>query len=179
MGLKIFNSKELYLLGEALDIAEDMTSNYFKLSLSQWRQHPFDVKTLSNLFGEDIKDNVFALLRKYAPAGNEDVKPPSERREFYLICIQDHQILKALQRDRRLELLPLLAYILTHELVHIVRFCKFQVRFDTEEERTRKKEENTVHQTTYEILKDLPLSNLSYILDSYHPERMNVDICMV
>jgi hypothetical protein len=63
--------------------------------------------------------------------------------------------------------------------VHIVRFCKFQVRFDTQEETSRKKEENTVHQTTYEILKDLPLSNLAYILDSYNPERMNVDVCMV
>ena len=179
MGLQIFNTKQLYDLGEALDIAEDMTSNHFKLSLSQWRQHPFDVRTLSNLFGEDIRDNVFALLKKYAPSGNEDIEPPHKRREYYLICMQDHQILKALQRDRQLGLLPLLAYILTHELVHIVRFCKFQVRFDTQEETSRKKEENIVHQTTYEILKDLPLSNLSYILDSYNPERMNVDVCMV
>jgi hypothetical protein len=171
MRLQIFNTKQLYLLGEALDIAEDMTSNHFKLSLSQWRQHPFDVRTLSNLFGEDIRNNAFALLKKYAPGRNRDIEAPYKRREFYLICMQDHQILKALQRDRQLELLPLLAYILTHELVHIVRFCKFQVRFDTQEE--------IVHQTTYEILRDLPLSNLSYILDSYNPERMNVDVCMV
>jgi hypothetical protein len=179
MGLQIFNTKQLYVLGEALDIAEDMTSNHFKLSLSQWRQNPFDVRTLSNLFGENIRDNAFALLKKYAPAGNENVEPLYKRREFYVICMQDHRILKALKRDRHLELLPLLAYILTHELVHIVRFCKFQVRFDTQEETSRKKEENTVHQTTYEILKDLPLSNLAYILDSYNPERMNVDVCMV
>ena len=179
MGLQIFNTKQLYVLGEALDIAEDMTSNHFKLSLSQWRQNPFDVRTLSNFFGEDIRDNAFALLKKYAPAGNENVEPSYKRREFYLICMQDHRILKALQRDRQLELLPLLAYILTHELVHIVRFCKFQVRFDTQEETSRKKEENSVHQITYEILKDLPLPNLSSILDSYHPERMNIDVCMV
>ena len=123
MGLQTFNTKQLYDLGEALDIAEDMTSNHFKLSLSQWRQHPFDVRTLSNLFGEDIRDNAFALLKKYAPGGNEDIEPPHKRREFYLICMQDHQILKALQRDRQRGLLPLLAYRLTHELVHIVRFC--------------------------------------------------------
>lgn len=179
MGLETFNTKQLYVLGEALDIAEDMTSNYFKLSLSQWRQHPYDVKTLSNLFGEDIRDNAFALLRRYLPDKNKDIGSRHRRREFYLICVQDHQILKALNRDKELELLPLLAYILTHELVHIVRFCKFQMRFDTEEEASRRKEENIVHRTTYEILKDLPLARLPYILGSYGPERINVDAWML
>ncbi len=179
MALKYFNQRQLGMLGEALDIAEDMTSNYFKLSLSQWKRHPFDIKTLSNLFGEDIKDNSFALLKKSMAASNGKREPLYKRREFYLICMQDHRILKALRRDRDLELLPLLAYILTHELVHIVRFCNFQVRFDTQEEHTRVKEERIVHQTTYKILKELSLPNLSYILGSYNPNRMNVDICMV
>lgn len=179
MALKYFNQRQLGMLGEALDIAEDMTSNYFKLSLSQWKRHPFDIKTLSNLFGEDIKDNSFALLKKSMAAGNGKREPLFKRREFYLICMQDHHILKALRRDRDLELLPLLAYILTHELVHIVRLGNFQVRFDTQEEHTRVKEERIVHQTTYKILKELSSLNLSYILGSYNPNRMNVDICMV
>ncbi|MBA7632883.1 hypothetical protein ES703_40438 [subsurface metagenome] len=179
MALKYFNQRQLGILGEALDIAEDMTSNYFKLSLSQWKRHPFDVKTLSNLFGEDIKDNTFALLKKYMEAGNGKREPLYKRRESYLICMQDHHILKALRRDSDLELLPLLAYILTHELVHIVRFCNFQMRFDTQEEHSRVKEERIVHQTTYKILKELSLPSLSYILGSYNPNRMNVDICMV
>ena len=178
MALRYFNKGQLGILGDALDIAEDMTSNYFKLSLSQWRRYPFDVKTLSNLFGEDIKDNVFALLRKYMTGGRWEIEPIRKRHESYIICLQDHQILKALQRDRDLKLLPLLAYILTHELVHIVRFCKFQVRFDTQEESSRSKEEKIVHQTSYEILKELPLPSLSYILGSYYPNRMDVDLCM-
>jgi hypothetical protein len=179
MSLTYFNKKQLAILGDALDIAEDMTSNYFKLSLSQWKRYPFDIKTLSNLFGEDIKDNAFALLKKYMAAGNEETEPIYKSRDFYIICMQDHQILKALQRDRVLELLPLLAYILTHELVHIVRFCKFEVIFDTQEENSKIKEERIVHRTTYEILKELSLPNLSYILGSYHPDRMNLDIHMV
>jgi len=174
MALRYFNKRHLGILGDALDVAEDMTSNHFKLSLSQWIRYPFDVKTLSSLFGEDIKDNVFALLRKYMTGGRWEIEPIRKRHESYIICLQDHQILKALQRDRDLKLLPLLAYILTHELVHIVRFCKFQVRFDTQEE-SRSEEEKIVHQTTYEILKELPLASLSYILGSYHPDRMAVD----
>jgi hypothetical protein len=173
MALRYFDKKQLGILGEALYIAEDMTSNYFKLSLSQWKRHPFDVKTLSNLFGEDIKDNTFALLKRYMAAGNGEIEHIDKRREFYIICLQDHLILEALQRDCSLKLLPLLSYILTHELVHIVRFCNFQVIFDTQEENSRIKEENIVHQTTYEILKELSLPNLSYILGSYHPNRRN------
>ncbi len=179
MALKYFDNKQLGTLGDALDIAEDMTSNYFKLSLSQWKRHPFDVKTLPSLLGEDIKDNAFALLKRYMASGNGEKAPLYKRHESYLICLMDHHILKALQRDRDLKLLPLLAYVLTHELVHIVRFCKFQVRFDTQEENSRTNEENIVHQTTYEILKGLSLPNLSYILGSYNPNRVNVDICMV
>jgi hypothetical protein len=53
------------------------------------------------------------------------------------------------------------------------------VRFDAQEENKRIEEEKIVHQTTYDILKQLSLPNLSYILGSYNPDRMNVDICMV
>jgi len=179
MALKYFSNRQLGILGDALDIAEDMTSNYFKLSLSQWKRHPFDVKTLSSLFGEDIRDNAFALLKKYMKGSDGEVEPLYNKREFYLICLQDHQILKALHRDGDLRLLPLLAYVLTHELVHIVRFCNFQVRFDITEEHSRTEEEQIVHQTTYEILKELPLPNLSYILGSYSPNRKNIDICVL
>ena len=179
MGLQVFNRKQLHILGEALDIAEDSTSNYFKLSQSHWSQHPFDVKTLSGLFGDDIRDNIFALLKRYVPGDDENDQLLRKNRELYVICVQDHQILKALQRDKELRLLPLLAYVLTHELVHIVRFCKFQIRYDTEEEATRDKEENIVHHTTHEILKELPLSNLGYILGSYRPENKTLDECMV
>jgi hypothetical protein len=179
MDLQLFNKEQLHILGEALDIAEDSTSNYFKLSQSHWSQHPFDVKTLSGLFGDDVRDNIFALLRRYVPGDDENNRVLRNQRELYLICVQDHQILKALQRDKELRLLPLLAYVLTHELVHIVRFCKFQVRYDTEEDASRDKEENIVHHTTHEILKELPLSNLAYILGSYTPENMSLDHCMV
>ena len=179
MVLTYFNQQHLGTLGEALDIAEDMTSNFYKLSLSHWKKHRFDVKTLSNLFGDDIKDNAFALLKRYMANGTADVEPVHKKREFYIICLQDHQILKALDRDRYIKLLPLLAYILTHELVHIVRFCNFQVRFDTRHEDSKIKEEKIVHQTTHEILKGLPLPDFSYILNSYDPAKINMDVCMI
>jgi hypothetical protein len=172
-----FNKEQLGIVSEALYIAEDMTSNYYRLSLSQWRRHPFELKTLAQLFGEDIRDNVFALLKKCTKNEQEDTKLIHKGRDLYLICLQDHQIINALKRDKGLTLLPLLAYVLTHELVHIVRFFKFEERFDVREETRRFEEEQIVHRTTYEILKQLSLLNLSYIFRSYTHSGMNIDIC--
>jgi hypothetical protein len=179
MYLQHFNKEQLGIVSEALDIAEDMTSNYYQLSATQWKRHPFDLKTLAQLFGEDIRDNAFALLKKYLKSECGEAEPIPKGREFYLICLQDHQIIHALKRDKGLQLLPLLAYVLTHELVHIVRFCKFEERFDVTEEIRRSEEEQIVHQTTYEILKELSLPNLSHIFTYYTPSRMNIDICML
>ena len=175
MGLQFFNRKQLGILGDSLDIAEDATSNYYKLSMSQWKKHRFDIKTLSSLFGEDIKDNVFALLKRYEKDDKSKIDSLQKRHDFYMICLQDHQILKAINRDKNLKLLPLLSYILTHELVHIVRFCNFDIRFDTQEEFNRTREEKIVHQKTYEILKGFSLSNMDYILDSYIQKRFSND----
>jgi hypothetical protein len=181
MGLQFFDRKQLGILGDSLDIAEDATCNYYKLSLSQWKRHRFDIKTLSGLFGEDIKDNVFALLKRYEKDDKAEADSFYKRRDFYIICMQDHQILRALRRDKDLKLLPLLSYVLTHELVHIVRFCNFHVSFDTREEHNRLREEKIVHQKTYEILQKLSLPNMDYILGSYMPNRLanNLDISYV
>ncbi|MBE9593379.1 MAG: hypothetical protein IMF19_07845 [Proteobacteria bacterium] len=53
------------------------------------------------------------------------------------------------------------------------------MRFDTQEENNRIEEEKIVNHTTYEILQQLSLPDLSYILGSYNPDRVNIDICMV
>jgi hypothetical protein len=75
MTLQYFNKNQLSVVGDALDIAEDMTSNYFKLSLLHWKRNRFDIRTLSSLFGEEIKDNVFALLKKYSSDGKAEIEP--------------------------------------------------------------------------------------------------------
>jgi hypothetical protein len=122
------------------------------------------------LRANEIAQQAFALLNKGARAVH-DFESKTKNRDFYFICLQDHQILNALNRDRALGLLPLLVYVFTHELVHIVRFCNFFQRFDisgTEKE----KEETVVHETTFEILENLALPKLNYVLDSYQGHRI-------
>ena len=178
MATGCFNKNQLSTLGDAIDIAEDMTSNYFNLSLTQWKRHPFDVRTLSNFLDVNIKNNAFAILKKHVQENNNG-KGYYKGRESFVIYLQDKQILKAIRRDRELRLLPLLSYIIIHELVHIVRFCNFQARFDLQGEKSIVEEEKIVHQTTREILKDLSLPHLPYILGSYNPEKINMDVCVI
>jgi len=170
MTLRSFKVDDLLVVSQALDIAEDRTGDFFKFSLEQWKRHRYDVKTLSSLKGDEICDHAFALLNRGARVlSSYDSK--TKKRVFYFICLQDHQVLNAMSRDSKLSLLSLLAYVFTHELVHIVRFCNFLKRFEISE-RERKKEEKIVHETAFEILKDLSLPKLDYVLESYQGHRI-------
>lgn len=165
-----FEIETLKTVSQALEIAEDRTGDFYKYSLVQWKRHRYDVKTQCQLKEEELVAPAFALLHKYT--GSTLTDPPKSRlRDFYFICLQDHQILKALKRDNKLQLLPLLIYVFTHELVHIVRFCNFSERFEIIGE-GRDREEGIVHSTTYDILKNLDLPDMNYILDAYQGHRI-------
>lgn len=171
MALWPFERKQLITVSEALDIAEDRISGHYKFSSVQWKRHRYDVKTLSSLKNEEIVPKAFALLYK-GVRNSDDLAFGNRERDFYLICLQDHEILKAMRRDQNLELLSLLVYIFTHELVHIVRFSNFLQRFDVSK-CDREMEEKVVHSTTHQILRGLSLPKLDYVLSSYQSHGMS------
>jgi hypothetical protein len=119
----------------------------------------------------EIVRGAFASVEKSSrKAGDLDFG--RQKKDYYFICLQDHHILEALNRDRDLGMVPLLVYVFTHELVHIVRFCNFSQRFEISDMKEREKEERIVHATTYKILKNLTLQKLDYILQSYENKRV-------
>jgi hypothetical protein len=165
-----FKRDQLLTVSEALDIAEDNTGDFYRFSAGQWRRHRYDIRTLSELKRTQIVPHAFAFLNKGMRASSEH-GVPRKNPDYYFICLQDHVILKALKRDGELGLLPLLVYVFTHELVHIVRFSNFLQRFEISA-RDRDKEERIVHAITHEILKDLSLPKLDYVLESYQNHRI-------
>jgi hypothetical protein len=170
MVLRSFKHYDLVTISDALDIAEDATGDFYKFSWEQWKRHRYEVKTLLSLSADEISQHAFALLNKEAkPVSGFERK--TKKRDFYFICLQDHQILKALSRDEELGLLPLLVYVFTHELVHIVRFCNFFQRFEVSD-KERENEERVVHAAAFEILTDLSVPKLGYVLDSYRGHRI-------
>ncbi len=169
MTLMPFEHREIQTVNAAHEIAEDKVADYYKFSLGQWKRHQYDVKTLEALRDDEITPNAFAMLSKGSRTGDAlDLK--TKGRDFYRICLQDHIILRALKRDTDLDLLPLLIYVFTHELIHIVRFCGFYQRFNVTD-KYRDTEERVVHKTTFRILKDLSIPKLDHVLTSYENHR--------
>jgi hypothetical protein len=166
-----FDSKEMLIVSDALEIAEENIGDFFKFSLCQWKRHCYDVRTLTHPDEAEIVHGAFASLEK-GSRKLHDLDFSREKRDCYLICLQDHHILEALDRDKGLGLIPLLVYVFTHELIHIVRFCNFSQRFEVSDKKEREKEERIVHATTYGILKNLSLHKLDYILQSYENQRV-------
>ena len=168
--LRSFEGVDISTVSDALGIAEEKTGDFYKFSFGQWKRHRYDVRTLPVLSEHEITSHAFALLSKRSRVSN-NFESRTLNHDFYFICLQDHQIIRALERDKELSLLPLLVYVFTHELVHIVRFCNFYQRFDISGDK-KEKEEGIVHSTTFEILENLPLKGIEYILDVYQSHRI-------
>ena len=165
MKVLYFKKKNFEIIGEALDIAEDATANFYKFSTSQWKKrHRYDIRTLAYLRKDQVTNKAFAVL--YKDIFKDSSIVPQRIEEVYLICLQDHLILNAILHDKNLSLLPFLVYIFTHELVHIVRFCNFYQRFYVDK-KIKEEEEKVVNSITFDILKSIMLPKLNYVLEVY------------
>jgi hypothetical protein len=162
---RYFHPGDKELLKEAAVIAEEATSDFFKLSASHWRRARYDILTLEALRAEEISPHALALVAKYHGTP-PDCLLRSAAFDFYRVCLQDHNILKTLKQVDGLSLFPLLLYIITHELVHIVRFSQFLALFETPEER-KQEEERLVHRLTQKILASLKVRDLPPVIRYY------------
>ncbi len=164
--LKYFIAEQIIIINNAVAMAEELVSNNYKMSASQWLGPRYDVKTLAELSPEEIVDGPFAQIIRYK-GRRKNTSLGSATYDFYKICLQDHTILATLDMSPGIKLFPFALYIITHELIHIVRFSKFLQSFDASEGE-RMAEERRVHQRTHEILRSVQVSGLSGVLDFYH-----------
>ena len=171
--LVMFSDEELRLVNDTVSTAEDLVSNYYKMSASQWQRLKYDIKTLKHLHDDEIVHGPFAQVIRYE-AKREDTSLGSATYDFYKICLQDHSILKTIEKYPELRLVPFCLYIVTHELIHIVRFCKFLQNFNASDDE-KLAEEIRVHQHTREILDTLQISGKSEVFSFYHQWCKNCD----
>ena len=162
----MFSPVQIQVVSQAVEIAEDVTANYFKISTAEWKHVRYDIRTLAELRAEEITDSAFAQITRYSRHRADRTVRGKRHYDYFKICLQDHNIIAAVERDEPLELLPLAMYVVSHELVHVVRFCKFLQRFDAEAEE-REREEMRVHEITQKMLSSLGISRLDYVLQAY------------
>jgi hypothetical protein len=85
-------------------------------------QNVYDVKTLREFDAEEPREGVFAQLIRV----EQTVRRPDH---YYRVCLQDREILDFLRANPTVDLLSLITFIMTHELLHIHRFATGKADF--------------------------------------------------
>lgn len=152
-----------------MTLSEEMVSNYFKMSSSEWLRPRYDVKTVAELNPVEIVDEPFAQIVRYQ-GKRKGSALGSESYDFYKICIQDHNVLKAIEQNPQLALMEFCLYIVSHELIHIVRFSRFLQNFDANTDE-KFAEEKRVHTLTHAILSKVQLPDMGHVLTFYDQWR--------
>jgi hypothetical protein len=171
--LKKFTTAQIKVVDNSVSLAEELVSDHYKMSASQWLRPKYDVKTLADLTPQEIVHGPFAQIIRYKGQPKEG-SLGSSAYDFYKICLQDHFILSTVKSSGRLKLFPFSLYIVTHELIHIVRFSKFLQNFDATPAETMA-EETRVHHNTHRILNPLSIPGLPDVLSFYEKWRLPID----
>jgi len=156
-----FNPVQLDIVSGARERAAGFVSDYYRVAPREWRHMPYEVRTLHFLESSEVTDSALAQTVCYSfkrQAGPVMV----EEGDLFRICLQDHRILEAV-RNFQMELDSLLTYVLTHELVHVVRFGQGLESIDLPIE-LRSNEEQKVERTTRRILAQAGYSDVNRIL---------------
>jgi hypothetical protein len=164
-----FQEEEIAVVRQAIEISEELISDFYKISTSEWKRYRYDIQSLKDLHQDEITDIAFAQIRRYAFCPDKRLRG-SEPGDYFKICLQDHRIRGALQRNAELLLFPLTTYIITHELVHVVRFAKFLHRFHTSE-LEKEAEERRVHGLTFRLLENSKIKGLIEVLNVFEDYR--------
>ena len=112
----LFSTPQRNLVFQALDEAEGRTANYYCIPPFRWEQLRYDLLTQIDHGWEPLPEPMLARVRclQRVNTGNPF--------DFFRIELNDKSILAAAQRENLLKnLYPFLVYILTHEMVHMVR----------------------------------------------------------
>ena len=161
------------LPGQAVAVAEEATTNAYKMSSAEWRGRRYDVKTLAELKPNEIVHGPFAQIIRYV-GRKTDTSLSSSQYDFYKICLQDHTILSTLTKAPKLRLYPFTLYIVTHELIHVIRFMKFLQAFEASDEE-KMLEEVRVHEKTKAILKPARVPGMDTVFDFYRAWQAPLD----
>jgi hypothetical protein len=111
-----FSPPQRSLVFRALGEAEERTSGYYCIPPFRWDSLRYDLLTRIDREWEPLPEPMLARVRCLQSTVRKSLF------DFYRIELNDQTILAAAERESLLSnLYPFLVYILTHEMVHLVR----------------------------------------------------------
>ncbi|WP_456430809.1 hypothetical protein [Thermosulfuriphilus sp.] len=164
-----FRRDHLHILAEAQMIAEEAVHDYYALSTRSWLRLPYDVWTREQYFWPEHLEAFAQLLIYRLP--QEAKNFPLDKDFLYLIVLNDQRILRATGGGLPGLLLPFLTYILTHELIHMVRFSRFEHLPEDEDF----SEERSVHGLVKKVLAGVKIKNLDRVLARFDRLYCNIN----
>jgi len=158
-----FSIEQRDLAIRALDEAEERTSRYYCIPPHQWQDLPYDLLTRQDVEWEPLPAAVLAQVRRLGQVNSRR----AGSFDFYRIQLNDPSILIAATRENLApNLYHFLVYILTHELVHLVRLGKM-IGHEKDFSESVETEENRVHHISRQILSDAGYDAFHPILDRF------------
>lgn len=113
-----FSRDQRTLAIRALHEAEEHTSGYYCIPPHRWNSLPYDLLTQRDREWNPLPESVLAETRHV----RHELPSVGRQHDFYRIQLNDPTILRAVARDSlETQFYPFLVYILTHEMVHLVR----------------------------------------------------------
>jgi hypothetical protein len=139
-------------------VARELIGQHYALPNDWFETASHEVRTVKDLrSGEVLGEGRLAQIRKLYRVFEEGAGRVLRCQTLcphYRICLQDHNILETLCRDPAVPLPDLLTCVLTHEYVHLVRFCQYEYSYDSPAG-NRNSEEARVGQITRAIVSEL------------------------
>ncbi len=159
-----FTKSDRFTVSRASLLAESLVLRHFDLPPDEWVKNPYSLFTWKETAPWLRDSNVLAQTVRIGSKKNRKSAQVRDDTLCYGVLLQDPAILRALLRPHKHDLWTLGLFVLTHELVHIVRFRRFSVDFFGSQE-DRNHEEKVVHKVTSEILSGV--ENTDKLLNLY------------
>lgn len=146
-----------------MDEAEERTFHYYRIPPYRGHQLKYDMVTRQDCEWEPLPDAALARVQRL-----HQIRPSRTALcDFYRIQLNDPSILTVARRENlEMDLYPFLVYILTHEMVHLVRLSTI-LPDETENRLAPDVEENRVHGVAFRILSNAPDHRLRPILSRF------------
>ena len=157
-----FSPPQRNMVFQALDEAEERTARYYCIPPFRWEKLRYDLLTRKDHGWEPLPDLMLARVRCLQRVNA--IRPL----DFYRIEPNDGSILAAAQREdllRERDFYPFLVYILTHEMVHLVRLSSILDNWTHTLAPFHESEEHRVQDISRRILTGA--SNLQPVLDRF------------
>ncbi len=167
----LFQPVHLKILSDAVSLSEEIISDCFGLTTDYWLKNPYEVRTLKDERKATFPKGVYAHLEKYGNNWHEKFFG-TDTRCLYKVLVLDPRVLRV-TRGRLSLMLPFLLYVMTHELIHMVRFSRFECAANLED---KIDEENKVHDLTEAVLSKVKMSHLDTVINFFNGKTISLSM---